>query len=141
MTGIEQSEQFKEVSDLGKWSKQNPSTVHKPMGYSHVARVGDLIILAGQVGRDPSGRVPADVEDQARQVFENIKACLAAEGVGLKDLAKVTIYITDYKFKDAVLKVRDHYLSESPPTSMFVVCSALALPEYLVEVEGIAVAP
>lgn len=126
---------------MAKWSKQNPPTVHKPMGYSHVARVGDLIILAGQVGRDPSGKVPADVESQAVQVFENLKACLAAEGAGLKDLAKVTIYITDYKYKEAVLKVRDRYLGEALPTSMFVVCSALALPEYLVEVEGMAVAP
>jgi len=126
---------------LVKWAKQNPPTVHKPMGYSHVARVGDLIILAGQVGRAPSGEVPPDVESQTVRVFENIKACLEAEGAGLKDLAKVTIYITDYKFKETVLKVRDRYLGGSLPTSMFVVCSALALPEYLVEVEGIAVAP
>jgi len=126
---------------MAKWHKQNPPTVHKPMGYSHVARVGDLIILAGQVGRDPSGKVPGCVEAQAVQAFENIKACLESEGAGLKDLAKVTIYITDYSYKEAVLKVRDRYLGDAPPTSMFVVCAALALPEYLVEVEGIAVAP
>lgn len=120
--------------------KSNPNTVHAPAGYTHLVEVGNLVFLSGQVGRNAAGEIvgAGDPGAQTEQIFKNIEACLRDAGCTLDDIIKVTIFITDYSYKEAVLKVRDKYLGANPPASTFVVCSSLALPEYLVEIECIA---
>ena len=81
-----------------------------------------------------------DVTAQATQVFENLSKALAAAGADWSHLVKITVYVTDAGLRDPVREVRRRYLgSPDPVVSTFVVVAALALPELLIEIEGIAV--
>jgi enamine deaminase RidA (YjgF/YER057c/UK114 family) len=124
----------------------NPDGVHKPMGYSHVAEQtgGRLVYIAGQVSVDPSGNIvgEGDLEAQARQVFANIKANLAAVGATFADVIKLNYYIVQSDGIPSIRKVRDEFVNTgSPPASTLVIVSGLARPEFLVEVEAIASIP
>lgn len=121
----------------------NPDTVHKPMGYSHVAEVtsGRLVYTAGQVAVDPAGNIvgEGDIAAQTRQVFENLKNNLAAAGAKFADVIKLTYYILDPAHIPAIREIRNTYVNtEAPPASTLVVVAGLARPEWLIEVEAIA---
>jgi len=98
-----------------------PSGVAPGFGYSHVvAATGRLIAISGQVALDESGRLvgPGDPEAQARQVFENLRRCLAAADATFADVVKLTVYVTDLATMTAVRAVRDEYVDTTrPPAS------------------------
>jgi enamine deaminase RidA (YjgF/YER057c/UK114 family) len=128
----------------------NPSTIHKPFGYSHVAVVGEgrLVFIAGQVALDANGALvgPDDYASQVRQAFSNLAAALAAVGATFQDLIKVNYYCAERVDPatqiGALRAVRDSLLNtETPPVSTFVVVSRLARPEFLIEIEGVAAIP
>ena len=127
----------------------NPPGLHKPLGYSHVAEVtgGTLVFVAGQVGLDSAGNLVADdFAAQARQVFANLKAALAAAGATFHDVVKLNYYCVDSVDLSVQLpvvrEIRDTYVNvAAPPTSTFVVVSRLVRPEWLIEVEAVAVVP
>lgn len=106
---------------------------------------GDLLFLSGHCPLDADGNViEGDFETQVRTVFDNLKASLAAAGVGFEALAKTTVYLAN--FDDTMLpiyrKVRADYLNaDCPPASALVVVAALFDPAVLIEIEGIAVIP
>jgi enamine deaminase RidA (YjgF/YER057c/UK114 family) len=121
----------------------NPDTVHKPMGYSHVAQVtsGRLVYTAGQVAVDPAGNIvgEGDITTQSRQVFENLKNNLAAVGASFTDVIKLTYYILNAEHIPAIREIRNGYVNvDAPPASTLVVVAGLARPEWLIEVEAIA---
>ena len=73
-------------------------------------------------------------------MFENLQTALAAARAEWSHLVKITIYVTDARFRDPITDVRRRYLgSPVPVTSTFVVVAGLALPELLVEIDGVAV--
>ena len=121
----------------------NPPAIASPGGrYSHVVQAGGLVFIAGQTAMRPDGQVAGigDPVAQARQVYANLGAALAAAGGTFADVVKQTIYITDQSYLPAVQQGRgDIWPEGKPPASTVVVCTALALPEFLVEVEAIAV--
>jgi len=124
----------------------NPDSVHKPVGYSHVAEVtsGRLVYIAGQVAVDPSGKIvgEGDVSAQTRQVFENLKANLAAVKADFSTVIKLTYFLLDPAGIPAIRQIRDEYVNtQSPPASTLVIVKGLARPEFLVEVEAVAVLP
>jgi enamine deaminase RidA (YjgF/YER057c/UK114 family) len=126
----------------------NPPTMAKPNGYSHVAEVnaGRTVYIAGQIAIDPSGKlvgVPGDFRAQATQVFENLKAALAAVGGTFANVVKLNGYLTDAKAQLPILReVRDGYINkEAPPASTVVQVVALAREGLMLEVEVIAVLP
>ena len=126
----------------------NPPGLAKSPRYSHLAEVnrGRLILVSGQVAQDANGNPvgTGDMAAQTRQVFENLKVALAASGATPKDVIKLTTFIVDIsKNIEAYREVRQEYLSglAQPPTSTTVGVSALVRPEYLLEVEAIAVLP
>jgi 2-iminobutanoate/2-iminopropanoate deaminase len=69
----------------------------KPAGpYSQAIVVGDLVFVAGQIPRNPqTGEIPQSIEDQTRQVFENIKAILEAAGSNLGQVVRTDVFLTD----------------------------------------------
>ena len=73
------------------------------------------------------------------KVFENIKTALAAGGASFADLVKITVYVTDPRYREAVGEVRRRYLGDALPASTLVVVAGLANPDYLLEIEGVAV--
>jgi len=112
----------------------NPDSMSQPTGYSQVVKVGDTVYVAGQVG----GK--GDAESQVRGVWRNIEAAVQSVGGTLQDVVKTTTYITGIDHAGAVRKVRDElFASSKPPTSTLLVVSGLASPEYVVEIEAIAV--
>jgi 2-iminobutanoate/2-iminopropanoate deaminase len=123
-----------------------PKTVHDTVeySYSHAVRMGDLIFVSGQVGRDQKGDLvgPGDIRLQTEQAFKNLKAILEAAGTGMHKVGKVTVFITHLEHRAAVQEVRARVFKEAGhlPASTLAVVKNLALPEWLVEIEAIAAA-
>jgi len=122
----------------------NPDTIAKPTGYTHVveARGSHLVFISGQVAFDAQGSLvgPGDMRAQAEQVFENLKAALAAVGAGFDDVVKVTFFIVDMSQMPVVREVRNRYLNpQRPPASTAVEVKGLVRPELMLEVEALAV--
>jgi reactive intermediate/imine deaminase len=114
--------------------------VHKTTGYSHAAKVGNLLFVAGQVAQDVDGNLigKGDIEAQAVQVFENLKAVLASAGVTLDDVVKLTTYTTSLAYRPKIAEVRARYFNTYFPPNTFVVVASLATPDYLLEIEAVA---
>jgi 2-iminobutanoate/2-iminopropanoate deaminase len=114
--------------------------VHKTTGYSHAAKAGGLIYIAGQIAQDVDGNVVGrgDIEAQAVQIFENVKAVLASAGATLDDIVKMTTYTTSLAFRPKIAEVRSRYFTTYFPPNTFVVVASLAAPEYLLEIEAVA---
>jgi enamine deaminase RidA (YjgF/YER057c/UK114 family) len=101
---------------------------------------GKLLFIAGQTASDKDGNVvgKGDIKAQTRQVFENIKAVLAAAGGSFDNLVMTTTYITDRKYREGYNEVRRGIYKTDPPTSTLVIVSGLANEEYLIEIACIA---
>ena len=124
----------------------NPGTMHRPVGYTHVVEVspGRLVYISGQVALDPAGELvgPGDIRAQARQVFENLRAALAAVGAGFDQVVKLNYYLVDATQLPVVREVRDQYLSpERLPASTAVEVRRLFREDILIEVEAVAALP
>lgn len=121
----------------------NPAGLVTPTGYTHVvlAPDGQTVYIAGQVAFDSLGHVvgPGDFQAQLERVYANLRTALASVGGSLADLAKTTTYITDRSQVPMVREVRARYLDAShPPANTLLIVAALARPELLVEIEGVA---
>jgi reactive intermediate/imine deaminase len=119
-------------------------TLPPSVGYSQAAtvRTGRLVYVAGQVAVDPSGKLvgPEDFRAQAEQIFENLKAALAASGASFDDVVKLNSYFVDIRQAPVFREVRDKYISAThPPVSTAVEVRRLVREEWLLEVEAIAV--
>jgi len=121
----------------------NPPEVSKPTGYTHVvkAAAGRTVYISGQIAFDKDGKIAGanDFRAQTVQVFDNVKAALAAAGATFDDVVKVTMFITDMKNAPILREVRAQYYGKNPPASTLVQISALVIPELMLEVEAIAV--
>jgi 2-iminobutanoate/2-iminopropanoate deaminase len=111
--------------------------------YAPLVRFGDLLFVTGQVARDRNGEIVGrgDFAKQADQVFANIRDVLAAGGAQMSDLLKVTVFVTDSRYRDEFRAATDRHLKDHLPASTLVVVAALADPAFLIEIEGIAAAP
>ena len=102
------------------------------------------IYTAGQVSIDADGKLvgPGDLAVQTAQVMRNVGLALAAAGASFADVVKITTYVVNYKpeHRAVVGKARaPFFVCGTPPASTLVGVAALALPEWLVEIEAIAV--
>lgn len=125
----------------------NPFRI-KPSGYTHtvVSGPGKTIYISGQVPVNEAGQIvgAGDLKAQTKQVYDNLLYCLRFAGANFEDVVKMTTYVVNYKPTDIdiVREVRKGYLSkENPPASTLVGVQALAHPEYMIEIEAIAVIP
>jgi enamine deaminase RidA (YjgF/YER057c/UK114 family) len=124
----------------------NPLELATPTGYSHVAvsAAGRTLHVSGQVAHDATGRIVGvgDLRAQAVQVYENLKAALAAADAGLGDVVKMTTFVvglTPDKAK-VMREIRAQYLPEDHrPASTTVGVTSLVHPDLLVEIEAVAV--
>jgi reactive intermediate/imine deaminase len=105
-------------------------------------RAGDFIFVSGQAALDFEGNIvgEGDFNAQAVQAFKNLRSVLAAAGAGMEKLIKVTIYVTDMTHFETVVAMRQRYFTPPWPADTLVEVSALALPELMIEIEGIALA-
>jgi 2-iminobutanoate/2-iminopropanoate deaminase len=121
----------------------NPRGVHAPVGpYSHTAVVpagSELVFIAGQVGMRSDGTVPAAFAEQAELTFANLRACLAAHGLGVEAVVKLTVFIVSQQDFQLLRAVREKHFGDHRPTSTTVYVPALAAATLLLEVEAVAV--
>jgi enamine deaminase RidA (YjgF/YER057c/UK114 family) len=117
-----------------------PDGVAPGRGYSQVvAGRGRLVVVSGQVAQDESGELvgPGDPAAQARQVFENLRRCLAQAGAGFDDVVKLAFFVLDIADLPALRVARDAVIDTArPPASTAVQVAALFAPGYLLEVEA-----
>ncbi|MGI5459359.1 RidA family protein [Streptomyces sp. CA-249302] len=120
-----------------------PDGVFPAAQYSHVVMAtGRLVAIAGQVALDEDGKLvgEGDPEAQARQVFENLRRCLAAAGATFDDVVKLTFFVTDMAHLPAIRTARSEHIPDNRlPAASAVQVSALVRPEFLLEVEVFAV--
>lgn len=120
----------------------NPETISQPRGYTQVVKAGNTVYIAGQVAVTPDESTvgKGDPPTQVRQVWSNLEAAVKSAGGSLQNIVKTTTYITNIQYAAAVRDVRNEvYRSLKPPTSTLLVVSQLASPDYIVEIEAIAV--
>jgi len=116
-------------------------SVHPTMGYSHCAKAGNTLYIAGQVAKDKSGTIVGrgNLRAQARQIYENLQAILEEAGGSLKSIVKMTTYLTHPAYVEPYREMRNGFFKEPMPPNTLVVVNSLADPEFLMEVEAIAV--
>jgi len=106
-------------------------------------RAGNHVFLRGQVGQDLKGRIVGvgDPAAQAEQAMKNVKVLLQEQGAKLEDICKITVYITDRAYREPVYRVVGRWLKGVFPVSTGLIVQGLARPEYLMEIDIIAVVP
>jgi len=95
--------------------------------YSQAVRAGDTVYLSGQIPLDPATGelVGGSFEDQARRVFENLKAVAAAAGASLDAAARVTIYLVDLGHFPVVNAIMSEYFMEPYPARVTIGVASL----------------
>jgi enamine deaminase RidA (YjgF/YER057c/UK114 family) len=105
-------------------------------GYRRAVVDGDFCFVAGTTGYDyATMTMPADVAEQARNIFRTIDGALAEAGFVLADIVRATYYIVDRSDADAVLAVCGEYLRDVRPAATILVVAGLLRPEMKVEIE------
>jgi 2-iminobutanoate/2-iminopropanoate deaminase len=110
-------------------------------GYAHAVRVelsdAALVFVSGQLPLDRDGTLVGvgDIGAQTRQVFENLRMILDANGATFADVVKLGTFVTDLGDLAAMRSVRRGYLGTEPPASTLVQVRALVLPDAMIEVD------
>jgi len=118
--------------------------VFDPPAYSQAVKVTGaqtILFLSGQVAYDEKGN-PAhrgDIVGQAREVFRAVKAQVEAGGGTLANVVKLNTYLTDVRHRADIVAVREEFFGKKLPASTLVGVAALAQPDWLIEVEAVAV--
>ncbi|MEV6511014.1 RidA family protein [Streptomyces sp. NPDC051642] len=120
-----------------------PEGVAPATAYTHVVTgTGRFVAISGQLARDEDGKLvgEGDAAAQARQVFENLRRCLASAGATFDDVVKLTFYVTDMAHMPAIRTARAaHIPDDRLPAASAVQVAALVRPEFLMEIEAFAV--
>jgi enamine deaminase RidA (YjgF/YER057c/UK114 family) len=123
----------------------NPDDLPAPLAYTHVAVASGarLVFVAGQEPEDEQGNLvgAGDLAAQAHQVFANVGRALAAGGARLDQVAKITIYVVHYRREQlpVIDEARAALFGHHKPADTLVGVEALSRPEFLIEVEAVAV--
>jgi 2-iminobutanoate/2-iminopropanoate deaminase len=121
----------------------NPPTLSPPTGYSHITigPDGRTVHIAGQVALDANGQLvgAGDFRAQTAKVFDNLRLALEAVGASFDDVLKMTTLVTDASQVAAFREVRNTVLrADQFPANTFLEVRALARPEWLIEIEAVA---
>ncbi|GEL18484.1 RidA family protein [Pseudonocardia asaccharolytica] len=118
--------------------------VYDPPSYAQAVKVTGartILFVSGQVAYDDDGE-PAHGRDfaaQARSVFRALQAQVEAGGGTLRDIVKLTTYLTDIRYRTELIPIREEFFGPKTPAATQVAVSALGRPEWLIEIEAIAV--
>jgi 2-iminobutanoate/2-iminopropanoate deaminase len=118
--------------------------VFDPPTYTQAVKVTggqSIVFLAGQVSYDKEGGVAhrGDFKGQAREILKAIKAHVEAAGGKLDNIVKLNTYITDVRYRADLVPVREEFFGKKGPASTLVQVCALAHPDWMLEIEAIAV--
>lgn len=121
--------------------------LRQPNGhFSHataIAAKGTFVFISGMTARRPDGSIAGigNVEEQTRQVCENVKAAVEEAGGTLDDIVRVDVYVRNMEHFDTIHKVRREYFTGVAPASTMVEVNKFTSPDYLIEINAIAVLP
>jgi len=121
--------------------------LRQPSGHFSQATVieakGRLVFVSGMTARRADGTIAGigDITEQTRQVCENVKAAMEAAGGTLDDVVRVDVYIRNMEDFDKIHAVRREYFKPPLPASTMVEVTKMTAPEYLIEINAIAVLP
>lgn len=121
------------------------SKLRQPNGHFSQATAvearGRLVFLSGMTSRRADGTIAGigDVSEQTRQVCENLKAAVEEAGGTLDDICRVDVYVRNMEHFDAIHKVRREYFTGIAPASTMVEVCKMTSPDYLIEINAIAV--
>ena len=121
-----------------------PSSISAPFGtYSHGVLAGGLIATSGQLGLAADGSVPAGVEAQAEICFANIRAILTEAGADFSHVLRFTAFVTRREDMAPYMAVRDRMVAglAVKPASTLLIVTGFTRPEFLVEIEALALRP
>ena len=119
--------------------------IRQPSGhFSHAISAeakGRLVFISGMTARRADGTIAGigDIEAQTRQVCENLKSAVEAAGGTMDDVCRVDVYVRNMEQFDSIHKVRREYFKNPPPASTMVEVSKFTSPDYLIEINAIAV--
>ena len=118
-----------------------PNPGNKPQGYSPATRVGKLVFVSGQVSVSGDGKLVGrgDCRAQSEQCFRNIDATLRSAGAAMDEVTKITAFLVNPEDYPAYASVRHQLFPENGPASSTVFIKGLVNPEFLVEIEAVAV--
>jgi 2-iminobutanoate/2-iminopropanoate deaminase len=116
-----------------------PANLEDPVRYSRGWKVGNTVYLAGAIGHNPDGSLTPDIRVQTRRSFEQLEAVMKEAGGSLRDIVKLTVFITDMRYREGYGEVRAELFPGDAPASTLIQCVALAQPGALIEIEAIAV--
>lgn len=121
----------------------DPAALPAPTGnYTHgtlVTGARRMVFVSGQVPwADEAGNVPEDFDTQCRLVWRNVLAVLAEAGMGVENLAKVTTYLADRRYREANARIRQEVLGAHRAAFTAIITDIYA-EEWLLEIEAIAV--
>ena len=102
---------------------------------------GKLVFISGMTARCADGTIAGvgDIEAQTRQVCENIKAAVEAAGGTMDDICRVDVYVRNMEHFESIHKIRREYFKSPAPASTMVEVSKFTSPDYLIEINAIAV--
>ena len=118
-----------------------PGNVSRPRGFSHAIKVGGIIYVSGQTAVDGEGNTvgTGDMTVQTECAYENLKRVLEAAGAAISDIIKLNIYCTDLDSFAKTGEARRKYFGSHFPVSTAVEVKRLMNPDWLIEVEAVAV--
>jgi 2-iminobutanoate/2-iminopropanoate deaminase len=119
--------------------------LREPMGHFSqaigVEAKGKLVFISGMTARRPDGSIAGigDIEAQTRQVCENIKSAVESAGGTMDDVCRVDVFVRNIEHFEKIHKVRREYFKTPPPASTMVEVTKMVSPDYLIEINAIAV--
>ncbi len=121
--------------------------IRQPTGHFSQATMiearGKLVFISGMTARRADGSIAGvgDIEVQTKQVCENIKAAVEAAGGKMDDIVRVDVYVRNMEHFEQIHKVRREYFKAPAPASTMVEICKMTSPDYLIEINAIAVVP
>jgi len=134
-------------TEIGQASQENPLDVIRSdklapqVARPHGVRVGDLMFIGSHTSIDTQGRLvgPGDIRAQTRHILTTLETILALAGLGLDDVVKTTVMLTDWRHYDAYNEVYSTFFA-APYPARSTVSGSLGIPGALIEIEAIAMA-
>jgi 2-iminobutanoate/2-iminopropanoate deaminase len=122
----------------------SPKIRHPSGHFSHATMIearGRLVFISGMTARRADGTIAdiGDIEVQTRQVCENIKAAVEQAGGTMDDICRVDVFVRNMEHFDKIHQVRREYFKAPAPASTMVEVCKMTSPEYLIEINAIAV--
>ncbi len=110
-----------------------------PGQFSQVVKKGKFVFISGQTAKKAADAGNLDPRAQAREIFEYLKAAIAAAGGKMADIVKINVFLTDGSQFPAIMELRPQYFEKPYPAATTVTVASMVKRELVMEIEAIAI--